>query len=157
MNQIDHTNFYQALDFYFSEFAGKITSATEESFKSVYGSECAKKSKNIIYLFRSEKCVPRLKGESNIVYVGQTKNSFSQRYTPSAKIHSTTVANKIKYSHIIENYGPISISTCDFSKFGKSLLSAEGQILWWYFQNHCEYPPMNYTKTKIRNGVIVNV
>jgi len=28
----------------------------------------------------------------------------------------------------------------------------EGQILWCYFENHGEYPPIKYTQTKCRNS-----
>lgn len=154
ISSIDKNNFYTAIERLFTSFPEKITCVSEESFRRVYDSEHAKKTKNIVYLFRSEKNISRLKGESNIIYIGQTKDSFNKRYHPHAKLHATSEANSLKFSHIIENYGPISISVCDFSKFGESILQAEGQLLWWYFQNHCEYPPVNYTKTKIRNSVV---
>jgi len=67
------------------------------------------------------------------------------------KMFNSELANKLKYKTIIKNYGSIKISVCDFTLFGDTLLNAEGQLLWWYFQNHCEYPPINYNKTKIRN------
>ena len=41
-----------------------------------------------------------------------------------------------------------------FSIFGDTLLKSEGQLLWWYFQNHCEYPPINYTQTTVRNDIV---
>lgn len=154
ISPIDKNNFYTAIENLFTSFPEQITCTSEESFRRVYGSEHAKKAKNIAYLFRSEKNVSRLKGESNIIYIGQTKDSFNKRYHPYAKLHATSEANSLKFSHIIENYGPISISVCSFSTFGESILQAEGQLLWWYFQNHCEYPPINYTKTKVRNGVV---
>ncbi len=154
ISSIDKNNFYTAIESLFSTFPEQITCVSEENFRRVYDSEHAKKAKNIVYLFRSEKNVSRLKGESNIIYIGQTKYSFNKRYHPHAKLHATSEANFLKFSHIIENYGPISISVCDFSTFGESILQAEGQLLWWYFQNHCEYPPVNYTKTKVRNSVV---
>ncbi|WP_155956177.1 hypothetical protein [Pseudomonas sp. RL] len=151
---IDKTNFYTAIEDLFIPFPEKITCVSEEGFRRVYDSEHAKEAKNIVYLFRCEKKISRLKGESNIIYIGQTKHSFYKRYHPHAKLHATSPANSLKFSHIIENYGPISISTCSFLKFGENILLAEGQLLWWYFQNHCEYPPVNYTKTKVRNSAV---
>jgi hypothetical protein len=53
-------------------------------------------------------------------------------------MHATTKANSLKFRYILENYGAISISIAPFSKYGESLQKAEGQLLWWYFQNHCE-------------------
>lgn len=149
----DKDNFYTTLDSFIS-LPEKIVSVSEESFRKVYASEAAEKAKSIVYVLRSEKAFCRLKGQSNVLYIGQTKHSFSKRYAPYAKLHATSQANKLKFDHIIENYGPISVAISDFSVFGKTLLQAEGQLLWWYFENHCEYPPINYTKTKIRNSVV---
>jgi hypothetical protein len=149
----DKSNFYKTID-EFITLPEKITIVSEEGFRSVYGAELAGKTKNIVYMLRCERNISRLKGESNILYIGQTKHSFSKRYYPHAKLHATSKANKLKFEHIINHYGPISISFSDFSIFGKTLIQAEGQLLWWYFQNHCEYPPINYTKTNVRNNVI---
>ena len=150
---LDKSNFYDTIE-KFSTLPNRIVSFSEESFSSVYGSESAGKAKNIVYLMRCEKKISRLKGESNILYIGQTKHSFRKRYAPYAKLHSTSEANKLKFAHIINNYGPISISFSDFSIFGETLAQAEGQLLWWYFQNHCEYPPINYTRTSTRNNAV---
>lgn len=151
---LDQSNFYETVKSHFTTLPEKITNISEESFLKAYSSESAKKSKNIVYIFHCEQNIRRLKGESNILYIGQTKHSFSKRYSPHAKLHATSEANRLKFTHIINNYGPISISVCDFSIFGETLLQAEGQLLWWYFQNHCEYPPINYTKTAVRNSAV---
>lgn len=150
---LSKSNFYKSVDEFFT-LPDKITTVSEECFRTVYGSESARKAKNIVYLFRCEKNIGRLKGESNILYIGQTKHSFGKRYYPHAKLHATSEANQMKFDHIINEYGPISISFRDFSLFGDSLIQAEGQLLWWYFQNHCEYPPINYTKTSVRNSLV---
>lgn len=150
---VSYENFYLELDG-FRRLPGKIESVTKEAFESVYGSIDASNAKNIIYFFIAEKPVPRLNGESRILYIGQTKNSFKTRYHKLASLHTTTKANVQKFKAIIEHYGSIEIVYCDYKKFGNTLLEAEGQFLWWYFQNHSEYPPINYSKTKIRNDVI---
>jgi hypothetical protein len=145
--------FYQTLEL-FRTLPERITSADEASFRRAYGQQEAAVERNIVYVFRAERPIPRLRGESDVVYIGQTKGTFRQRYLPSAALHATSKANKIKFEHIVAHYGPIRIMLSPFSQFGDSLLKAEGQLLWWYFQNHCEYPPINYTKTKIRNDVV---
>jgi len=89
-----------------------------------------------------------------VVYIGQTKGTFRQRYLASAGLHATSKANRMKFEHIVSHYGPIRITLAPYGQFGDSLLKAEGQLLWWYFQNHCEYPPVNYTKTKVRNDLV---
>ena len=43
---------------------------------------------------------------------------------------------------------PAGAPTCDYRVFGESLLDAENQLLWWYYANHFEYPPFNYTKAR---------
>ncbi|WP_373020114.1 hypothetical protein, partial [Thiomicrorhabdus sp.] len=108
----------------------------------------------VLYVFLSQKPVPRLLGQSNILYIGQTKGSFKARRFKEAKLHATSKANSQKYAAIIDNYGPITIGVCDYRKYGKTLKEAEGLLLWWYFQNHFEYPPINYTQTKNRNDVV---
>jgi len=143
----------------FERLPGKIDELSKSAFEKVYGSEEAAKAKGIIYFLLSSKPVPRLLGESRILYIGQTKTSFKSRYFRYASLHATSNANSLKFFEIIKNYGPIEIAFCDHKKFGNtesgnSLLQAEGQFLWWYFQNHCEYPPINYTKTKVRKDAI---
>ena len=150
---IDKNNFYDVLDG-FKVLPNKLDEITEEKFKEIYSAKSSRKDKGIVYILRCERKISRLKGKSNIVYIGQTKGSFGARYSSSAKVQSTSKANKLKFEYIVKNYGEISISLCAFNKFGQSLLKAEGQLLWWYFQNHCEYPPLNYTKTKVRNDTI---
>ena len=147
MNQY---SFYDELDS-FTVLPGKIDALTVEAFLKVQQSEMAKQYKNIVYAWRTEMKFPRFRGESDVLYIGQTKQSFASRY----KNHPqwiNTAANSLKYSHAIDNLGGIRISVCGYEKFGRTLAEAEGQLLWWYFQNHCEYPPINYTKTKVRNN-----
>lgn len=146
-------NFYETLEL-FRQLPERINLIDDATFRRVYGHPEARIEKNIVYIFRSERPIPRLKGESDIVYIGQTKGTFGQRYLPSAALHATSKANKIKFEHIVAHYGDIRITVAPYTHFGESLLKAEGQLLWWYFQNHCEYPPVNYTKTKIRNDKV---
>ena len=146
-------NFYEALDT-FRVLPERITSVDEETFRRVYGDDAAGSEKNIVYLLRTARPIPRLRGRSDVVYIGQTKDTFRQRYLPSAKLHATSKANSLKFGYIVEQYGPIRIAVASYTAYGDSLLKSEGQLLWWYFQNHCEYPPVNYTKTRIRNDAL---
>jgi hypothetical protein len=130
---------------------GDIKSLLKEDFSNVLHSSEAKNVKNIVYVWRTKEKFPRFNGESNILYIGQTKRTFAQRYQDFTKWINTE-ANFLKFHHALKNYGPITISVCEYEKFGESLLKSEGQLLWWYFQNHYEYPPLNYTKTKIRTS-----
>lgn len=138
----------------FERLPGQIDKLSKDSFEKVYGSAEASKAKGIIYFFLSSMPVPRLYGESRILYIGQTKNDFRSRYFPHANLHATSKANSLKFAAILREYGPIEVAVCDYRRFGKTLIEAEGQFLWWYFQNHCEYPPINYTRTKIRTDAV---
>jgi hypothetical protein len=146
-------NFYETLDS-FDLLPEQITSVDEEAFKRVYGCAAANAHRSIVYVLRASRPIPRLKGESDVIYIGQTKGSFRRRYYQWAKLHATSKANRMKFTHIVERYGAIRVALSSFAPFGDSLLQAEGQLLWWYFQNHCEYPPVNYTRTKIRNDSV---
>lgn len=132
----------------------QINSCVESSFRLAYGDDSAGLERNIVYVFRSEKPVPRLKGHSDVLYIGQTKGTFRNRYLRYAQLHASSNANSLKFQHILSEYGPIRIEVAAYEHFGESLLLAEGQLLWWYFQNHCEYPPLNYTRTKVRNDAV---
>lgn len=146
-------NFYETLET-FRVLPERITSVDEATFKRVYGDKAASEEMNILYIYRAENPIPRLKGESDIVYIGQTKGTLKQRYFAHCGKLANSRANRLKFEHILSEYGPIRITVAPFGQFGSSLEKAEGQLLWWYFQNHCEYPPVNYTQTKVRNDVL---
>lgn len=146
-------NFYETLET-FRVLPERITSVDEATFKRVYGDKAASEEMNILYIYRTEKPIPRLKGVSDIVYIGQTKGTLKQRYFAHSGKLANSRANRLKFEHILSQYGPIRITVTPFGQFGSSLEKAEGQLLWWYFQNHCEYPPVNYTQTKMRNDVL---
>ncbi len=153
MPEINFSHLYDEIA-HFKQLPNLIDEVSIEKFKGVYGSAEAGNSKNVIYFLLSEKPIPRLVGESRIIYIGLTKNSFKTRRYKDSKLHATSKANNLKYSAIIKNYGAISVKVCEYAKYGQTLEQAEGQFLWWYFQTHCEYPPVNYTQTKVRNDVV---
>jgi hypothetical protein len=153
MPELNFSNLYEEI-YSFTLLPNQIEEVSIEQFKAVYGSKEAANAKQVVYFLMSEKPIPRLIGESRIIYIGITKNSFKTRRFKDAKVHATSRANNLKYSAIIKEYGSVSVKVCDFRKYGETLEEAEGQFLWWYFQNHCEYPPINYTKTKVRNDVV---
>jgi hypothetical protein len=163
--KIDYTNYEDFILKHFKKLPNEIEiksgekNITENSFKDVFGSNEAKLAKSCIYIWKTKKKICRLKGESDIVYIGQTKRSLCARHHSSSKLKATSRANKQKYNDIVEKYDSISVYYYCPDKFGiynsLDLRKIEGQFLWWYFQNHSEYPPVNYTKTKIRNDEII--
>lgn len=157
---VTHENFNDFTIDYFKRLPNEIsikegnTELLTGDFNEVFHSAESRSAKNIVYIWRCERKIPRLKGESNIIYIGQTSKSLFSRHG-SSSIKANSKANKQKYNDIVKQYGAISISYIKLGDFdnheGAKLLKAEGQCLWWYFKNHSEYPPINYTKTKVRN------
>ncbi len=145
--------FYDEIE-QFTSFPDQVTEVTEECFQKVFGSDAARSERNILYVWRCKKAVTRLRGKSDVLYIGQTKQTLRNRYFRWSKNIAESKANNLKYSHILEKYGPITISYVPFERFGETLKLAEEQLLWWYFQNHCEYPPINYTKTTTQNDFL---
>ena len=145
-------NFYEILNTSnkFHVLPEEIDSIDLDTFMRVFGDAEAGVERNIVYVFRTEKPIPRVKGESDVVYIGETKGTFRKGYLVNAK-RFTSKLNSMKYQHILETYGPIRIAIADCYQFGDSSEQAEEQLLWAYFQNHCEHPPVNYTKPKIPN------
>ncbi|MDM0071868.1 hypothetical protein [Variovorax sp. J31P207] len=137
-------NFYESLERHFTTFDVKITGHNTDAYLAAFTCAEAVRQKGVVYLFRAEREVPRLVKESDILYIGQTKNSFQRRYQQWAAHHATIKRNE----HALKDYGPIRLSVCDYRVFGASLLAAENQLLWWYYANHFEYPPFNYTRAK---------
>lgn len=141
--------FHEAID-QFHMLPGTITERSTPDFTALLQSAEAGKHKNIVYAWRCAKPISRLQGASDILYIGRTRQSFAARYArPEKWINST--ANRIKYEYVLANHGPIRIAVCEYQRFGDTIEQAEGQLLWWYFQNHCEYPPFNYTQTRVRS------
>lgn len=141
---ITASTFYEALEQHFTTFSVKIAEHEEAAYRAAFVCNEARIRKEVVYLFRSERPVGRLAKSSDILYIGQTKNSFRTRYEQWAAKHATINRNK----HALDAFGPIRLAVCDYRLFGDSLRSAENQLLWWYYQNHFEYPPFNYTRAK---------
>lgn len=112
------------------------TSNLANQFKSVFGSEVAKKHKGIVYFFMTKKPIPRVKGESNILYIGKTENSLSQRYFQHSE-KLATGQNGDFYKYIIDTYGEISFGVVRTST-PKEL---ESHFFKEYFNTYLEYPP----------------
>jgi hypothetical protein len=108
----------------------------EEEFRLAFSSKESDEHKGIVYFFLSEKPIPRVLGESRILYIGKTNTSLRTRYYRHSKKLFTNRSGKF-YSHIIRNYGAIS--------FGYFLSSDpkvdERKYFREYLDKHLEYPP----------------
>ena len=106
----------------------------KREFQQLFSSQQAKVSK-VIYAFICEKKIPRVKGESNIIYIGQTKQSLQERYWPHPVCYYIELP-------VIECYGPVSLAYLVIDD-AQSLKEAELDLLKDYYELHLENPPKN--------------
>ncbi len=90
----------------------KITAKTTEEFREQFNcilqqEEC-REITGMVYFWMVEKPIPRILGESRILYIGQTSQSLNQRYSGSN--FKTEIYNfETLYKHAIKKYGAIRI------------------------------------------------
>ena len=117
----------------------KIITSSEnlaEEFKELLSSVEAKKEKGIVYFFKSQKAIPRVKGQSDILYIGKTDQTLNRRYFKYAsKLASNRSGDFYKY--IINNFGGLSLGyiKTDTPKADENRYFKE------YCKNFLEYPP----------------
>lgn len=126
------------------EFVSKVLNGTrsigsenKEGFVKEYryALEETKGRYGVVYVFKSKKIVQRLKGSSNILYIGKTQNDVCNRYN----VQNDAEAFWPVYSHVVKNYGKITIDvfvTSDPS-------NTESKFLVQYYKEHYELPPIN--------------
>lgn len=124
-----------------------IKSHTLQQFKQVFSSQEAKDAKNVLYAFVCEKKIPRVNSESNIIYIGKTKQTLRNRYMKYAEAFCSG-ENSTLYNFIIAHYGSIEIA---YKHFGtvQSLKRAEAELLNDYYKLHKEYPPKNFQRPSV--------
>ena len=105
-------------------------------FRELLSSDEAKKDKGIVYFFKSQKPVPRVKGESDILYIGKTKQSLNKRYFRYSDKLASNRSGKF-YRYIIENYGGISLGYIKVDDPKNS----EAKFFKEYCNTYLEYPP----------------
>lgn len=105
-------------------------------FQALFSSDTARCAKGVVYFFLSERPVPRVKGESRVLYIGKTNSSLYKRYFRYANKLASGRSGKF-YEHIVDRFGPIRIGY---------LASAtpdqlERELFNKYVIEHLEYPP----------------
>jgi len=110
-------------------------------FEQIFGSQEAKNVSNVLYAFICDKKIPRVKSESNIIYIGKTKQSLCRRYLKYAKTFCSKY-NWSFFSYILKHYGPVRINYLPIDT-KEPLKKAETKLLEDYYELHREYPPKN--------------
>ena len=101
-------------------------------FRQVFSSQEAKDASNILYAFVCEKKIPRVESESNVIYIGQTRQNLSRRYLMYAETFCSDY-NWDFYSYVIAHYGPVRIAYLSIDNI-KSLKQAETELLNDYYK-----------------------
>lgn len=120
-----------------------VSATTEEEFRDQFMQilkrpECTD-HQGVVYWWRSERGIARVVGESDLLYVGQTKRSMYGRYAGKRDFNIEVAYFNRFYKTVIELYGPMTLEVkkVDNPKY------SEWEKLTQYYQNHLEYPPLN--------------
>ncbi|WP_193163879.1 hypothetical protein [Microbulbifer hainanensis] len=107
------------------EFIIQYRSALEET-KGICG---------VVYVLRTLKPIPRFRGSSNILYIGETKHDVWSRYDVDVDTRDFWSV----YSHAVASYGHIEIDVYE----SEDHKTTEKEFLAQYFASHGELPPIN--------------
>ena len=107
-------------------------------FKNMFSCPKAREAKKVVYVWVTQKCIPRLRGKSNIIYFGMTTQTLHNRHYRYASTEGKPY-NWNRYKHIIENFGPIKV----YFAITSEPKDMESKLLREYYRDHCEYPPAN--------------
>jgi len=125
------------------QLAGTLT-ATEVNelkvqLKTILNADQTMRQAGIVYFLITTKPVPRLRGESDIIYIGQSKYTLKDRYQD--KIHQECDDyNWRRYEYILkECRNPIRIFVTDCLKPAET----EYLLIKRYYNEHLDLPPLN--------------
>ena len=80
----------------------------------------AQQDRGVTYAFVAEKPIPRLRGKSDILYIGKTDNSIQTRYRQETETNNTprnTQMTNIRLTHVFRQLRRMGIeATCYFTK-----------------------------------------
>lgn len=115
----------------------KVESKEKEQFIVQYRSAIGetKGISGVVYILKTEKPIPRIKGESEILYIGETKHDVWSRYSAEEDANEFWSV----YSHSLDNYGAIFMDVYQTS----DNKATEKVFLRQYYQMHLELPPIN--------------
>ncbi len=108
-----------------------LTAEFKELFKSPEA-----KVKSVVYFILSDKPIPRVKGESRILYIGQTVQSINKRYYRYSE-HLASNSTGEFYEYIIKNFGGITMGYINSDNPRKT----EKEYFKKYFKTYLDYPP----------------
>jgi len=129
-------------DLYWETLDGELNAKESHDFirqfKDMFSCQRARETKKVVYVWVTQKCIPRLRKKSNIIYFGKTIQTLHRRHCKYAKKEGSG-DNWQRYEHIIRNFGPIKVY---FARTSNPKYT-ESKLLKEYYREHCEYPPVN--------------
>jgi len=121
----------------------KITAVNSEEFREQFRLVLQQSEfisvRGVVYFWKSDAPIPRVIGESNILYIGQTSRTLNDRHGGKRDFDIEVAYFNRFYRHVIKKYGPL---TMEF-KPSDSPKRAEWEELKAYYEAHLEYPPLN--------------
>jgi len=111
-------------------------------FKQLFRSPEAKKGNPVLYAFVCEKNIPRVMGESNIIYIGRAAKGLENRYWGGWLRRNWPPANLEFINYVIKHYGPVRLAYLVIGAT-QSLKKAELDLLKDYYKLYMELPPKN--------------
>jgi hypothetical protein len=126
---------YETLDGYLDSL---VRADFVRQYRQFFKQERARKANRVVYIWSTQKSIPRLRDGSNVFRVGQVVRNLSLRYLEWIG-GETKGGNWDRYRHIIETYGPIAVSFAHH----QTPKIAESSLLRFYFEDHLEFPPFN--------------
>ncbi|MFM2589661.1 hypothetical protein [Vibrio sp. TBV020] len=112
------------------------TDDLESEFRELFGLPESANAKSVVYFFCSVNPVPRLRGQSEILYIGKTKQSLKARYFQYSK-HLASGSSGCFYRYIINNYGGLRLGYISTDKPD----AMEKQYFKEYRASYLENPP----------------
>lgn len=136
------TELFNTLGLHYHTLPGKLDARTAENFvkqfREMFSQPEAKRAVSVVYVWATQRGVDRLKGHSNVVYIGKTTQSLRQRHRRYAEIEGAP-GNWCRYGYIIEAFGRISVHYASHA----DPKEAERKLLKLYLGEHLEIPPLN--------------
>lgn len=116
-----------------------ISATNSDDFKKQFIAllESSQEPVGIVYVWRTQASIQRLRGKSPIVYIGKANGSLYSRYR--SYVSHETKEYWERYSHIIATYGEISIDI--YTTTNPEV--TENNFLYQYRQDFMELPPIN--------------
>lgn len=126
---------WQKLD---GELNAKTSEDFSHQFKIMFSCPKAREAKGVVYVWATQKGIPRLRGTSDIIYFGMTTQTLHDRHYQYAMTEGDEY-NWPRYKHIIENFGPFRV----YFAITPEPKNVESELLKEYYKDHCEIPPVN--------------